>query len=349
MGCLAVRGQRSRSNTDMNDEKQDNLPVSETDQQIFDYLDEMLHDPGAGLPVAVQPELGLVVPDNIAHFDVSKKKSSGTVSVASPAMRTAKLEPKTPESRLTKQPEKTLALIDRPALLSESLLRVPEPAHEPEPETKESSQQAIPEKIATSKSEAPVAEPEAPEPAAPEPEVADLPESDADVALEGLAPIQNNQWCDNGRPEWAQSRFECLIFTVNGLKLAVPLVLLGSIHQIDRKFNALPGQYDWFIGILQTPNSGNIKVLDTGLCVMPERHNPELRETLAYVITLHGFSWGLACHQVEKSITLEPDQVKWRTQRGKRPWLAGTVLDYMCSLVDTDGFQDIINQAEQNL
>lgn len=319
----------------MNDEKQDDLPVSDTDQQIIDYLDEMLHDPAAGQSVSVQPELGLVVPDNVAHFDVSKKKTVASMSVATPALRPAKVEQKTAE--------KTLALIDRPALLSESLLRVPDAAPESEPD-RESPKETAAEKIEPDIPENPVIEP-----AVTEPEAADCSESDEEVPLEGLAPISNNQWCDNGRPEWAQSRFECLIFTVNGLKLAVPLVLLGSIHQIDRKFNALPGQYDWFIGILQTPNSGNIKVLDTGLCVMPERHNPALRESLAYVITIHGFSWGLACHQVEKSITLEPDQVKWRTQRGKRPWLAGTVLDHMCSLVDTDGFQDIINQAEQSL
>jgi len=30
------------------------------------------------------------------------------------------------------------------------------------------------------------------------------------------------------RPEWAEKPFECLIFTVAGLQLAVPLVLLGA-------------------------------------------------------------------------------------------------------------------------
>ncbi len=149
------------------------------------------------------------------------------------------------------------------------------------------------------------------------------------------------------KPQWATERFECLIFTVAGLKLAVPLVSLGSIHQIDRKFNALPGQYDWFLGILQTPNSGNIKVLDTARWVMPERYDASKRDSLAFVITIHGQPWGLACHGVEQSITLQPEQVKWRGQRGKRPWLAGTVVDHMCSLIDTQGFNEIISLAEQ--
>jgi len=82
--------------------------------------------------------------------------------------------------------------------------------------------------------------------------------------------------------------------------------------------------------------------------VMPERHTPAARENLAYVITIHGYRWGLACHDVEKSITLEPHQVKWRSQRGKRPWLAGTVIDHMCALIDTDGFREVILKAEQS-
>ena len=166
------------------------------------------------------------------------------------------------------------------------------------------------------------------------------------VAAESLLPAVS-EWHDNGRPAWAQERFECLIFNVAGLKLAVPLITLGAIHRIDRKFNALPHQCSWFLGILQTQSAGNIKVLDTALCVMPERYDPASSESLGYVITIHGYNWGLACHQVERSITLEPHQVKWRTQRGKRPWLAGTVIDHMCALIDTDGFRDVILKAER--
>ncbi|MEE2730483.1 MAG: chemotaxis protein CheW [Pseudomonadota bacterium] len=347
----------------MNDEKQDDLPISDTERQIYSYLDEMLHDPAAGQPVSVQPELGLVIPDNVARFDRNKKKAALSTPAALPAAPSTSpaTSPSTSpsSSRPVRQSKeaKPLALIERPALLSESLLsesflRAPDPAPEstppvlPEPVETESRQTVPTEPVPTAPAPNQV-EPASDE-STPEVLIAGL-ETDRAVDRSTEEPAEQHSWCPNGRPQWAQSRFECLIFTVNGLKLAVPLVLLGSIHPIDRKFNALPGQYDWFIGILQTPSAGNIKVLDTGLCVMPERHDPASRESLAYVITIHGFAWGLACHRVEKSVTLEPDQVKWRTQRGKRPWLAGTVLDYMCSLVDTDGFQHIINQAEQGI
>lgn len=311
----------------MNDEKQDDHSVNEVDRVIYDYLDDMLHDSAAGETVSAQPPLAKAVPDNVAHFDLNRVRPA-VLSESVPD-----LTPPPPE-RIQSKP---YSVIERPALLSESLLTfVEKPAEQGPPDSRRVPDSEPPQEEAELPEDAPAlhATPEVTPTAA----EADEPEAAA-----------GNQWCENGRPAWAQSRFECLIFTVNGLKLAVPLVTLGSIHQIDRKFNALPGQFDWFIGILQTPKSGNIKVLDTGLCVMPERYDPASRDTLAYVITIHGYTWGLACHKVERSITLEPEQVKWRTQRGKRPWLAGTVLEHMCSLVDTDGFQEIIAKAEQAL
>lgn len=153
-------------------------------------------------------------------------------------------------------------------------------------------------------------------------------------------------WQDNGRPDWAQGRFDALIFKVAGLKLAVPLVSLGLIHPIDKKFNALPHQTPWFLGLLRV-SGGSIKVIDTAMCVMPERYTPDCREGLKYVITLHGYEWGLACHQVEKAIRLDPDTINWRTQRGKRPWMAGTVRDHMCALIDSTGFHSVIAAVER--
>ncbi len=159
-----------------------------------------------------------------------------------------------------------------------------------------------------------------------------------------LPPVKG--WKDNGRPAWAQNRFDALIFKVAGLKLAVPLVSLGLIHPIDKKFNALPHQTPWFLGLLRVSGGASIKVIDTAMCVMPERYTPACREGLKYVITLHGYDWGLACHEVEKAICLDPDAINWRTQRGKRPWMAGTVRDHMCALIDSTGFHSVIEAVE---
>ncbi len=142
-------------------------------------------------------------------------------------------------------------------------------------------------------------------------------------------------------PLWREQEFEALLFDVAGLTLAVPLVSLGTIHALEAEITPLFGQPDWFLGILPTVG-GNLKVLDTAKWVMPERYTDALQEGLRFVISVQGYDWGLAVHGVSRSIKLTPDQVKWRSQQGKRPWLAGTVIDQMCALVDVAALAEMI-------
>jgi purine-binding chemotaxis protein CheW len=142
-------------------------------------------------------------------------------------------------------------------------------------------------------------------------------------------------WLANGRPGWAQRPFECLLFRVGGLGLVAPLAELGSIYKLEPgALTSIFGQAPWFMGLLPVKEGYNIRVIDAAQVVMPERYTPELREQYRYVISLHGSDWGLAVDAVADSIMLQPDDVRWRSQRGKRPWLAGTVIERMCALLD---------------
>ncbi len=146
----------------------------------------------------------------------------------------------------------------------------------------------------------------------------------------------------DAHPGWGEEPFECLLFDVAGLTLAVPLVCLGSIYPlVGQELTPLFGQPDWFLGILPS-QSGNLKVLDTARWVMPDRYRDDFREGLQYVISVQGYEWGLAVHQVSRSIRLVPSEVKWRTQRSQRPWLAGTVIEHMCALVDVTALAELI-------
>lgn len=146
----------------------------------------------------------------------------------------------------------------------------------------------------------------------------------------------------DGQPGWGEEPFECLLFDVAGLTLAVPLVCLGSIYPLaGQELTPLFGQPDWFLGILPS-QAGNLKVLDTARWVMPDRYRDDFREGLQYVISVQGYEWGLAVHQVSRSIRLDPSEVKWRTQRSQRPWLAGTVIEHMCALVDVTALAELI-------
>ena len=93
--------------------------------------------------------------------------------------------------------------------------------------------------------------------------------------------------------------------------------------------------------------SGNLKVIDTARWVMPERYRDECREGLQYVISIEGCEWGLAVHQVSRSIRLDPREVKWRSQRTQRPWLAGTVIEHMCALLDVSALAELITASDR--
>lgn len=153
-----------------------------------------------------------------------------------------------------------------------------------------------------------------------------------------------DHWVE-GRPPWAQQRFDCLLFKVAGLTLAVPLVELGGVLVIEDELRPLFGQPDWFLGLLPSKTEGTVKAIDTARWVMPERY-PEDAGEFKYVILMEGSDWGMACHQVDDAITLEPDQVSWRSDRGKRPWLAGTVVDHMCAIMDVSALLNLLKQSQ---
>lgn len=168
-------------------------------------------------------------------------------------------------------------------------------------------------------------------------------EEQQESALPEAAVVSKSELDKTG---WSNSAFECLLFDVAGLTLAVPLTMLGSIYSFEPdQLTPLFGQPDWFVGILSTP-AGNLKILETARWVMPERYNVGMRKDLKFVISINGCDWGLAVHQVRHSIRLEPSAVKWRTDRSKRAWLAGTVIEHMCALLDVEVLAQLITDQD---
>lgn len=166
-------------------------------------------------------------------------------------------------------------------------------------------------------------------------------ESPLHEELEGL------EWLPNGRPSWAQTRFDVLLFKVSGLTLAVPLISLGQIQPLTDELTPLFGQADWFMGLQPTP-AGKIRTVNTAKFVMPERYDENFVKTARYVVSINGVPWGLAVDSVNQPIRLAPEDVKWRGERSKRPWLAGTVKEHMCALLDIPRFGQLLLDADRN-
>lgn len=175
-----------------------------------------------------------------------------------------------------------------------------------------------------------------------------LQQDEQDLVDDQLASeVANLEWAANGLPQWAQERFDVLLFNVAGLTLAVPLISLGQIYPLTDELTPLFGQADWFMGLQPTP-MGKIRTVNTARFVMPEKYVDSCLDNAKYVMSLDGVPWGLALDSVNQPMRLDPDQVKWRSDRSKRPWLAGTVKEHMCALLDVPRIAQILLDADKN-
>lgn len=140
------------------------------------------------------------------------------------------------------------------------------------------------------------------------------------------------------QPDWAQSQFQCLSFQVAGVTLAAPLEKLHGIVELTEQITELPGYAPWVMGLL--PNRGqNVQAIDIAEIIMPDDRRIDVcpaAERVKYLILVDGGRFGLAADSISQVLTLEPEDVRWRNTRSRRPWLAGTVIDKMCALLELD-------------
>ncbi|WP_419147813.1 chemotaxis protein CheW [Pseudoalteromonas 'SMAR'] len=147
------------------------------------------------------------------------------------------------------------------------------------------------------------------------------------------------------REVYQDGEFQALFFEVAGLTLAVPLRALGGIHQLG-EVTQLFGKPSWFKGVMLNREE-KLSVVDTARWVMPEKFTPELEQSLdyQYLITLGDSNWGLLAEKLVNNLTLKPEDIKWRTADGKRPWLAGVIKEKMCALIDVENLNLLLEQG----
>jgi purine-binding chemotaxis protein CheW len=175
------------------------------------------------------------------------------------------------------------------------------------------------------------------EPPAPLPAAAPALETPA-LAAVAVAPAA----VESPYPEWAKDTFQCLLFQVAGLTLALPLARLNGVLPWDpAAVTEMPNHRPWFLG-LREHLGHQVKLIDVANIVLPPDRYAALPPAdsgrLGKVILIDGGRWGLACDAVAEVVSLAPTDVKWRGQAGSRPWLAGTVIRQMCALIDTEAF-----------
>jgi purine-binding chemotaxis protein CheW len=158
---------------------------------------------------------------------------------------------------------------------------------------------------------------------------------------------------EEGRPAWGEQEFQALLFKAGGLMLAVPLVELSGIQEWEPdKVTPMPGHVEWYLG-LYTYRERSVPIVDTAHLVLPEDRLQSLsqdpNERLSRIVFIGNGRWGLACDEVSEVITLTEEQVRWRSSRTKRRWLAGTVLEHMCALIDPPAFAEMLASGMEDV
>lgn len=167
------------------------------------------------------------------------------------------------------------------------------------------------------------------------------------VSVAAAAPVAEDGM---SLPGWAERPFECLLFKVCGLTLAVPLAdLSGILKWGDDKITPMPGHSPWFLGLLEHQGR-KAKVIDTALLVVPKAHRDtqpaDADQRVQRIVLIDDGRWGLACDDVAEVVGIDPSAVRWRTSRTQRRWLLGTVVEHMCALLDAREFAAMLGSKE---
>jgi purine-binding chemotaxis protein CheW len=139
---------------------------------------------------------------------------------------------------------------------------------------------------------------------------------------------------------------DCLLFTVSGLKLAIPLPLLGGVHKVNERVTPLFGQASWSLGVWQGDDL-KLTIIDSAQLIMPERGTRPADDGYDYFIQLDRSPWALACQDILDTVKLDNNAIKWRGDASKRRWLAGTVIKEMCALIDVPGLLQLLEDSRR--
>jgi purine-binding chemotaxis protein CheW len=117
------------------------------------------------------------------------------------------------------------------------------------------------------------------------------------------------------------------------------------VHEVTcDQVKPLVGQPGWYLGLVHT-DEHNLQVIDTASLIMPERKQNLAEQGFKYLIQLEKTPWAIACQSIDDTVRLDASEIKWRGERGKRTWLAGTVIERMCALVDVNGLLQHVDKS----
>ncbi len=146
------------------------------------------------------------------------------------------------------------------------------------------------------------------------------------------------------------SRFQVLLCDVGEQTIAIPLVELGGIMQVER-FTKRSSKQSWYYGLF-------VKGEQTFTCIDSARYlsnadNSALKkdklpddQEYKYVVQLGKSEFAICCHSVSTTLEVEKQDVKWKQNVTKQPWFAGILKTQMHALIDgAEMVRDVLNRS----
>ena len=149
----------------------------------------------------------------------------------------------------------------------------------------------------------------------------------------------------NSLPEWVEHTIPCLLVDVEGIELAIPLILLNGISAWDQETTPIPTQPDWHLGVIEYRRE-NVVIVDTARLIMPEKITQtadERRKNHASHFLRVGENLALSCNAIIETVSLKQDEVRWRITRKARPWAVGILIERLSVLLDAEELLKEIN------
>jgi len=167
------------------------------------------------------------------------------------------------------------------------------------------------------------------------------------VPIEQAIVAETDTYSEQPLPGWAKGSISCLICEVEGIEIAVPMVILRGIAVWDMKTLPMPVQPEWHLGVVDY-RGNKITVLDTARLIMPDKvrqtADERRRDHAGHFIVIND-TMALSCDAIKQTIKLEQDEIRWRPKRPTRPWAVGTLIDRLCILLDTQALLEEIQDV----
>lgn len=126
------------------------------------------------------------------------------------------------------------------------------------------------------------------------------------------------------------------------------LVLAGEdVAGVDE---SIPPGFEWTAGQAgqgrHRLGGGERELVDPAMVILPPAHRdqlPPLEARASGLIHLRGSDMSLITGSEPLPVSLTDDEVRWRLEKGSRPWMAGTVMSRNLVVLDAAGLSAVVS------